>query len=154
MRSPRTILITTLADFMAEVAAPGPVRLNLTERRDQRKFGSGKQTLFIPTLHVHLDLQGTNERGEIVWLHDNYELQKSPSGGEFWGPTDRSAYEQMPRFQEIVKSYLEGKGYEVRSGQYGLPQTIRPVRGHFSCARWEKVSEREVRVVRVLEVGT
>ncbi|GIK42409.1 MAG: hypothetical protein BroJett011_62420 [Chloroflexota bacterium] len=142
----QVVLINTLADFMAEVPFPGPVRLNLTKRRDARTFGSGRIKHQIPTLHVQLDLQGVNERGEIVWLHESHELQKTPGGGEFWGPTDKSLYGQMPRLQEIVKAHLESRGYQVRGGQYGLPKTVQPVRGVFECARWEKIGERELRV--------
>lgn len=140
------ILINTLAEFMAEIPTPGPVRLNLTERRDARKFGSGKLSHSIPTLHVQLDLQGVNERGEIVWLHESHELQKTPGGDGFWGLMDKSIYEQMPHLKEIVQVYLEGQGYQVRGGQYGLAVSIKPVNGVFECAHWEKVGEREVQV--------
>jgi hypothetical protein len=139
---PQVILISTLAEFMAEVPPAATVRLNLTERQSSQKYGGGKHTMIVPTLWIHLDLQGTNAQGEIVWLHDAHELQRTPGNGEFWTPGEKSIYEQMRKMHDLVKAYLESHGYQVRGGQYGLPQTVRPVRGVFECVRWEKDGDR------------
>lgn len=141
------VLINTLTEFLAEVPAPGPVRLNLTERRDARTFGAGRHKHQIPTLHVQLDLQAANRHGEIVWLRESHELQLNPGGSGFWGARDQSIMEQMPALKEIVKARLEARGYVVHGGQYGLPQVVKPINGIFDCVRWEADGERAVKLV-------
>lgn len=139
----QVILINSLADFEREVPTPAVVRLNLVERRDQKLFGKG---MAIPTLWVSLNLQGVNTAGEVVWLHDSYELDQTPGGDRFWTSRDESIYNQMRVMKEMVSAHLVGLGYEVRAGQYGLPRTIMPVKGVFECARWTKIDD-ELRIV-------
>ena len=143
------VLINTLTEFLTEVPAPGPVRLNLTERRDARTYGSGRHKHQIPTLHVQLDLQAVNIDKEIVWLRESHELQLNPGGSGFWGVRDESVNRQMPRLKEIVAGHLEERGYTVHGGQYGMPATIKPINGTFDCVRWEADGERAVKLVIV-----
>lgn len=143
------VLINTLTEFLSEVAAPGPVRLNLTERRDARTYGSGRHKHQIPTLHIQLDLQAVNGHGEIVWLRESHELQLNPGGSGFWGVRDESIAEQMPRLKEIVRDHLASLRYQVHGGQYGMPQAIKPINGAFDCVRWAADGERTVKLVIV-----
>jgi hypothetical protein len=128
--SPVVILITSLAEFEREVVAPAVVRLNLTESREN--------TELFTYLRVKLDLQALNDQGHIVWLHDSHTLQKHRGGDDFWQPSHQSIYQQMPQAKRLVCDYLTHRGYEVRGGQYGLPDDIKPVRGQFECFDWVK----------------
>lgn len=140
MKQP-VILIGSLAEFKIETPPPGVVRLNLTERVGSRKYGSGKSAHFMPILYVHLDLQGLDARGTVVWLHDNVELARTPGNSDFWTPRDRVLYEQMTKMHDLVKDWLEGQGYEVRAGQFGLPESIKPVKGQFECVKWVRQAD-------------
>ena len=81
---PIVILVNSLADFRIEVPVPAVVRLNLTERRTSKELGWSDHGFSLPTLLVHLDLQGVNPDGQIVWLHYGQELDRTPGGNEFW----------------------------------------------------------------------
>ena len=50
---------------------------------------------------------------------------------------------------ELVKAHLEGLGYEVREGRYGVPRSIEPTRGGFECVRWVTGEDGEFHVEAV-----
>lgn len=131
---PIVIHINSLAEFELEAPPPATIRLNLTERQSSRKYTGN---IHVPLLNVHLDLQAVNDQQQIVWLHGHWELEQQPGGG-FWGAAAASIYEQLPDAKRMIGDYLAGKGYEVRGGQFGVPDNIKPIRGVFECLDWTK----------------
>jgi hypothetical protein len=117
-----------------------PVRLNLTE--------SFANSDIMPTLTVSLSLQGVNEFQEIVWLFFSQQLQRGHRPGPWWNKKHQGLYNAFPVSRDIVEKYLKDKGYDVRGGQYGLSQDIKPVRGVFECFDW-KLEDDEVKVTAV-----
>jgi hypothetical protein len=104
------------------------VYLNLSEAT---RSGEG-----IPQKTIALDLQGVNERDEIVWLHYSqrvYWSQDGPLPGR-----DASLCAGMSAMRDLAKDHLSNLGYQVRGGRYGIPGDVSPLRGVFECARWEK----------------
>lgn len=137
---PLVVQVTSLVEFVQEVSPmrelckvphtyqQAVVRLGLTE--------TWANSSGIPTKVVSLDVQGVNGRGEIVWLHDNHAVNWAQ--GEPVTNRDASIYAGMKRMHELVKECLEEQGYAVRGGRYGLPASIKPLRGQFECVRWVK----------------
>jgi hypothetical protein len=146
----RVVRIGTLEEFTAEVhilpsdEATSPilgkpmVRLHLVDRLTN---GHG-----LPAKALELHLQGLNDLGEIVWLMESHEITWLPDQGPVT-PREQSIYEQMLRLRDLVKDHLEGLGYEVRNGSYGLHKDIQPIRGQFECARWRKAGDERYEVV-------
>lgn len=132
--TPRIVFLNSVRQFEQEVPPPTVVRLNLTERRHGKDVGSG---IIIPVLEVNIDLQGVNDRDEAVCLHWMRELELSPGGDSFWGKADKEFYSRLLERKATIKAYLQGVGYEVRDGSYGLPRDIQPITGEFECVRWE-----------------
>lgn len=133
MTTPIVILINTLAEFEQEIPPPALVRLNLTERHEHTKM--------FTYLHVSLNLQGLTGAGHIVWLNDSHTLEKILGTEDFWTPAGRDIYRQMPQAQRLVREFLTARGYQVRSGQFGIPAGVTPVRGQFECLNWVKAGE-------------
>lgn len=132
MSNQRIVLVGSIKEFCEEVPL-SPVRLNQTERQG----GRGKE-IFIPTVIVQIDLQGLNATDEIVWWHYSHELDLTPGGRKFWTPEHESIYDQYADLKDIIAAHLNKCGYEVRGGQYGIPEGIKPIRGACELAKWEK----------------
>lgn len=130
----RVIFINSLEQFEQEVSPPAVVRLNLTENRTSQSVGDG---MVLPSLHVHMSLQGVNDQEEIIWLHWSRALEMAPGGGGFWREKDKQFYDQLLDLRETVETYLTRRNYDVRAGQFGLPKDIEPVNGQFECWKWE-----------------
>jgi hypothetical protein len=126
----RVVRIGTLEEFTAEVRVPRPipgspvephkpvVRLHLTERRAKGHS--------LPAKVLELHLQDLNDLGEIVWLMESHEITWLPESGPA-SPCEQSVYDQMFRLRDLVRAHLEGLGYEVRSGSYGIQRDIAPI---------------------------
>jgi len=46
-----------------------------------------------------------------------------------------------------VAAWLTARGYEVRSGGYAISQDIRPARGVFECAYFQKTDDGQIVIV-------
>jgi hypothetical protein len=146
----RVVRLGTLEEFTAEVRIPLPMpgspvepgkpvmRLHLVDRLTK---GHG-----LPAKVLELHLQGLNDLGEIVWLMESHEITWLPDQGPAT-PREQSIYDQMLRLRGLVRAYLEGLGYAVRSGLYGIHKDIQPIRGEFECARWRKAGDDRYEVV-------
>ena len=138
--SNRVVRVGSLEEFVADVPDNDSpvVRLSLTERWDNGIGGLPRKT-------VELHLQGVNDLDEIVWLMESHTLDWIREGPAT--PREKSIYEQMPTMRDLVRAHLESLGYEVRSGSYGIPKDIQPVRGGFECVTWRKDGEDRFAVV-------
>jgi hypothetical protein len=146
----RIVRIGTLGEFTAEVRPPHSipdssiephrpmVRLHLLDRLNN---GHG-----LPAKVLELHVQGLNDSGEILWLMESHEITWLPDRGPAT-PRDQSIYEQMLRLRDLVKTHLQGLGYEVRGGNYGFHKDIQPIRGEFECVRWRKAGDDRFEVV-------
>lgn len=129
----RIVRVGNLEQFRSEIPInleePAPiVRLDLTEEWVKSQ---------IPTKEIQLHLQGLNDLDEIVWLMESHRVTWFRDGPET--PVDQSINHGMYRLFDLVFQYLSGLGYEVRSGTYGIPADIHPLKGVFGeVARWEK----------------
>ena len=133
------VRVTTLKDFQKEVPS-GTVRLLSS------KYQISAQPL--PTIRFSLSLQGVNAQGEIVWLNESHAVMVGYDGKGF-GPDNASIIAGMSRLAEIARDVLIAQGHDVRDSDYGLPDSIKPLKAHFECAEWKKVGEREWEVVPV-----
>jgi len=134
------VQIGNLAQFCREIPAPARVRLNLTE-----KNGVRGQKYPIPTVDIRLDLYGVNQAGEIVWLHSSHETERI--NGNFFSQDGARIYELYPEVKNRVAAWLTARGYEVRSGGYAISQDIRPARGVFECAYFQKTDDGQIVIV-------
>ncbi|MBM3272533.1 hypothetical protein FJY94_04630 [Candidatus Kaiserbacteria bacterium] len=91
-----------------------------------------------------LSLQGVNRAGEVVWLCEAHTI--SWLYGKPFGQAAESIYAGMRDLETTVRVYLETQGYEVRAGDYGLPDSVKPLAASFECAKWVRAGEREMRV--------
>lgn len=133
---PRVLRITSLKNFLAEV----PINPDANGPKPLLRL-LNRHTEFQMSATLMLSLQGVNAQNEIVWLCEARTiswLHERP-----FGKVAESAYLGMRELETIVRGYLESQGYEVRSGDYGLPDTIKPLASEFECAQWVKVSELE-----------
>jgi hypothetical protein len=137
MKTNRVLRVPSLAAFVQEIppvnGKPAVVRLNATE-----SFVPNGKTA-IPRKAIGLSLQGVNEQGELVWLHESHLIIWMPDGPGF--ADDRSIYAGLPVLRDIVRAHLQGLGYDVRDGDYALPPSVQPLSARFECARWVKVGE-------------
>jgi hypothetical protein len=152
----RVVRLGNLEEFIAEVPIPPPgsatsqtlgkpvVRLHLVDRLTK---GHG-----LPAKVLELHLQGMNDLGEIVWLMESHEIIWLPDQGPAT-LREQSIYEQMLRLRDLVQDHLEGLGYAVRNGSYGLHKDIQPIRGEFECARWRKAGDDRFEVVPAADEG-
>ncbi len=133
----RCVRVPSLAAFVQEIppvnGKPAVVRLNATESF----LPNGKTA--IPRKTIGLSLQGVNDQGEIVWLHENHTIIWMPDGPGF--ADDRSIYAGLPVLRDIVRAHLAALGYDVRDGDYALPPSVQPLSARFECARWVKADE-------------
>lgn len=138
----RVLRVTSLKSFCDEVPShrepdnPKPVVRLL----NQQVEGQHSAALL-------LSLQGINPSGEIAWLCEARTI--SWLYGKPFGKVAASAYAAMHDLETIVRDYLETQGYEVRSGDYGLPEDIKPLAASFECAKWARVGECEWKVEAV-----
>ncbi len=135
----RVLRVTSLKSFCDEVPShcepdnPKPV-LRLLNRQVEGQHSAA----------LMLSLQGINAAGEVVWLCEAHTV--SWLYGKPFGQAAESAYAGMRELETIVRAYLEAQGYEVRAGDYGLPDSIKPLAASFECARWVRRSEHEWKV--------
>lgn len=131
-----TILVNTLADFTREIPPPATLYFNMTERTGHHTYGVGNQAIVIPTKEIHLDLQGLNLTGQIIWLHEFHEFERSPNNDHFWHSRAENTWKQFPYMRQLIADHLATLGYEVRPGQFALPDNLKPIGGIFECIRW------------------
>jgi hypothetical protein len=127
----RIVRVSDLAEFTAEVRKELPLRLSFLERNIPKNS--------IPSREIELHLQGHNDLGEVVWLMESHRIIVFPSGPET--PRDRSIYEGMRELHRLVQEHLAAQGYEIRSGIYGVSDTIKPLSGRFEIVRWQKTDD-------------
>ena len=132
----RVVRVTTLKDFQKEVPS-GVVRLLSSKVRLLSQA--------LPQCRFSLSLQGVNAQGEIVWLNETHDAMTDYEGKGF-GPDNASIIEGTLVLAGIVRDTLIAQGYDVRDGDYGLPDTIKSLRAYFECAEWKKVGEYEWKV--------
>lgn len=120
------VRVGNLAEFTAEVTE-GPIRLSRSERWTKNT---------IPTKSLELHLQGHNDLGELVWLMESHDVIWLNDGPET--PRDLSICEAMDNLSHMIREHLANQGYEVRPGMYGIPDAIKPLRGHFEIVKWQK----------------
>jgi hypothetical protein len=142
--STRVLRVTSLKDFVTEVPArkdPDSPRtpLRLINRRAEGQFSAG----------LLLSVQGLNASGEIVWLCEGRTI--AWLYGQPFGPAAESAYAGMRELETIVRAYLVALGYDVRTGDYGLPHYLKPLGTSFECAKWVPLGESEWPVRAVTE---
>jgi hypothetical protein len=139
MKPTRILRVPTLAAFVQEIppvnGKPAVVRLNAVESF----LPNGKTA--IPRKAVGLSLQGVNDQGEIVWLHESHVIVWMPDGPGL--ADDRSIYAGLPVLRDIVRTHLQTLGYDVRAGDYALPASVQPLNARFECARWVKAGEQQ-----------
>jgi hypothetical protein len=124
------VRVGDLSEFTSEARKEMPLRLTLTQTGVKNP---------VPTQELQLHLQGHNDLGEVVWLMESHRIVWVRHEPET--PRDKSIYEGMRELERIVRKHLEGQGYEVRPGSYGIPDGIKPVNGHFEIVKWQKTSD-------------
>lgn len=135
----RVVQVGSLEGFGLEVPARDGQRVYL-ELSEQGIPGQ------MPRKRVVVELFGVNESQEIVWLYNCQVV--CWIGGQPFG-RDAAIWKGMRRMYELVKAHLEGLGYEVREGRYGVPRSIEPTRGGFECVRWVTGEDGEFHVEAV-----
>ena len=134
MKPTRVLRVPSLAAFVQEIppvnGKAAVVRLNAVESF----LPNGKTA--IPRKSIGLSLQGVNDQGEIVWLHESHIIIWMPDGPGF--TDDRSIYAGLPVLRDIVCTHLQKLGYDVRAGDYALPASVQPLNARFECAKWVK----------------
>lgn len=98
-----------------------------------------------------LSLQGINAAGEVIWLCEAHTI--SWLYGKPFGQAAESAHAGMRDLETIVRAHLEANGYEVRAGDYGLPDSIKPLAASFECAKWARISQHEWKVEAVSPIA-
>jgi len=136
------IRLGDLQEFEAEVPTGSIVRLSLTHR-DQMKPNS------LPSRTLELHLQGRNDKDDILWLMESHKITWLPQGPP--QSREESISNGMLDLKALVTSYLEGRGYQVRAGSYGIDKDIEPVNGQFECARWSKNEDDQTWSVQLRE---
>jgi hypothetical protein len=145
---PRIVRVTSLQGFFAEVPActeptgHKPV-VRLLNRQTE---GESSATLL-------LSLQGLSKAGDVVWLCEAHAI--AWLYGKPFGKAAESVHAGMQALETMVRDYLSSHGYNVRPGDYGLPDGIKPLAATFECAKWVRGAEDmwEIRAVRVAETG-
>lgn len=136
---PRVVRSTSLAGFLNELPAlPGPDGQKPILRLLNHQVEGQHSTSLV------LSLQGVNGAGEVVWLCEAHTI--SWLYGKPFGRASESAYAGMRDLESLVRAHLEAQGYDVRQGDYGLPESIKPLAASFECAKWVRVSENEWKV--------
>ena len=98
-----------------------------------------------------LSLQGINAAGEVIWLCEAHTV--SWLYGKPFGQAAESAYTGMHDLEAIVRAHLEACGYEVREGDYGLPDSVKPLAASFECAKWVRTGEHEWKLEAVSPIA-
>lgn len=140
------VIITSLKDFETELPPPARVRLGLTSK-EKASEGPVYQ-------EIMLNLQGINPQGEVVWLFYSQTATKgSAARDDYFPPSQATIMSGMREIVEHLRSYLTGKGYEVRAGhaQRGLAENVKPVRGVLEPVRWHKQADGGYRVTWEVE---
>ena len=138
-KNSRVVRVTTLKDFQKEVPS-GVVRLLSSKTQ--------LPSSTLPLFRYSLSLQGVNAQFEIVWLNETHDAMMDTEGKGF-GPDNASIIKGTLRLADIVRNYLIAQGYDVRDGDYGLPDDLKPLQAHFECAEWKKVGECEWEVTPI-----
>jgi hypothetical protein len=141
------VTVPSFSDFVAEVTPTEPsvaVRLVLSERYDPERYGAGERSFSVPAKSITLDLQGFDERGELVWLSRSITVRWGD--GEPALAEDQDRYEGMAELARIVRERLEKLGYQVLPGRYLLPKDCLAIGGYFDCAEWYRDQEGHLRV--------
>lgn len=145
MKQNRVLRVPSLAAFVQEIppvnGKPAVVRLNAVESF----LPNGKTAM--PRKTIGLSLQGVNDQGELVWLYEGHVIIWMPDGPGF--TDDRSIYAGLPVLREIVRAHLLGLGYDVREGDYALPEEVQPLSARFECAKWVKAADQRWQPERV-----
>lgn len=140
--SKNVIRVTSLADFAREV----PPGADLRGRKPVvRLINTRVEGEHSAALALHL--QGEDSDGRIVWLCEVHTI--SWLYGKPFGHAAECVHEQMRELERIVRGWLAAQGYEVRNGNYGIPDNVKPLAASFECARWVKESEAQWKVVAV-----
>ena len=141
------INVTTLANFVQEVAPGNIVRLQLSQRR----MGSSVS----PIRRCTLSLQGVNAQGHLVWLAENVDIGLSPDGYTPWTDRDTALMDIMRErtWETLVAACLTALGYEVRPGNHVIPTGYEPVYGQFECVIWRTGDPEAGEPARVLEAA-
>lgn len=127
------VSVPSFSDFVAEVPV-STVRLCLGERYAPDQYGSGERSFTVPAKRLSLDLQGFNDRGDLVWASEDHKVQWGHDGPAM--PSDKAIYAGMGRLFCIVSDELQSLGYQVLPGRYVLPSDRLPLNGGFDCAEW------------------
>jgi len=145
MKPTRVLRVPSLSAFVQEIppvnGKPAVVRLNAVESF----LPNGKTAM--PRKTIGLSLQGVNDQGELVWLYEGHVIIWMPDGPGF--ADDRSIYAGLPVLREIVRAHLLGLGYDVREGDYALPEEVQPLSARFECAKWVKAGDQRWQPERV-----
>ena len=145
MKPTRVLRVPSLSAFVQEIppvnGKPAVVRLNAVESF----LPNGKTAM--PRKTIGLSLQGVNDQGELVWLYEGHVIIWMPDGPGF--TDDRSIYAGLPVLREIVRAHLLGLGYDVREGDYALPEEVQPLSARFECAKWVKAGDQRWQPERV-----
>ncbi len=133
---PHIVRVTSLKAFLAEVPAAGESAAHKSVVRLLNHQVEGQHSAALL-----LSLQGLNPEGHVVWLCEAHTV--SWLYGKPFGPAAEWVYGAMRDLEKIVREYLTSRGYDVREGDYGLPDDIKPLAASFECARWVRVGEQE-----------
>lgn len=139
----RVIRVTSLQQFTREVPSVSPADRQAIVRLVNR------QTEGHHSAALMLSLQGVNADGEIVWLCEGHTV--SWLHGRPFGRAAESIYACMDALATIVRAHLSSLGYDVRSGDYALPDALQPLSASFECARWVRRAVHDWQVVTAPE---
>lgn len=131
---PRVVRVTSLNGFLKEVPMPADAHLNKPVLRLSNRQAEGQHSAALL-----LSVQGVNKADEVVWLAEAHTI--SWLYGKPFGAAAESVYAGMRELEVIVRAHLESLGYDVRSGDYGLPDDIKALSASFECARWVRLGE-------------
>lgn len=116
---PLVLFVGSLADFMQECPAPGPVWIGLAERACRTH---------IPQREIQLCLQGLRD-GILVVLLWAWKCHWLPDEGKPLGKFEGALYQAIPEIERLLAAHLRTRGYQVRRGTFGFPSSLIPVTG-------------------------
>lgn len=141
---PRVVRVTSLKSFLTEVSTPLDASLAKPVVRLTNRLAEGEHSAALL-----LSVQGVNAAGEVVWLCEAHTI--SWLYGKPFGAAAESVYTGMRELEGIVRAHLESLAYDVRDGDYGLPDDIKALGAAFECAKWVRLSEYQWQVRAVTE---
>jgi len=131
---PRVARVTTIADFMREIPARDEERAPVV-----RLLGFRRESAASFSAQACLSLQGVNPDGEFVWLAEPHSLDWAD--GQPFDKISASIAQGVSDLEDQVRSYLTARGYSVRTGDYALPEYLKPLGGHFECSSWVRAAD-------------